>query len=115
MYLKNICPKDVDIHINNIGRSCGKLLCEGSTWPAQSYLLLCKGDLYTGRLSCANYFSSKYSRSKFWLLSQEDIFEAVSGCLKKLVENMRVGDPFAAKVPATILYFSDSSRENNSI
>ena len=42
---------------------------------------------------------------KFLLLSKEDIFEAVSGCLKKLVENLRVGDPFAAKVPATILFF----------
>ena len=39
---------------------------------------------------------------KLLVLSQEDIFEAVSGCLKKLVENIRVGDPFATKVPPTV-------------
>ena len=44
------------------------------------------------------------------LLLQENIFEAVSGCLKKLVENIRVGDPFAAKVMIHIV--SENYREN---
>ena len=44
------------------------------------------------------------------LLSQENIFEAVSGCLKKLVEDIRVGDPFAAKVLFHIA--SKNYREN---
>ena len=33
-----------------IGWLSGRLLCEGSTWPTQSQLLLCKRDFYTGRL-----------------------------------------------------------------
>ena len=42
---------------------------------------------------------------------QENIFEAVSGCLKKLIENIRVGDPFAAKVLFHIV--SKNYRENS--
>ena len=67
-------------------------------------MLFSKRDIYTGRLtltSSVKITSVQNMPGKIKPPSQEDIFEALSGHLKKLVENMHVGDPFATKVLAT--------------